>query len=494
MAKKIVARDCMPFLFNNESCSKDNIISSNQHSENKVLTLFVDSIIPVRIFNDNSLKDDVESKLAYSPFENQPLIFRNNSSIETIRAWQAGRYVGSARIGDTLIEITPRFGEGWLKYVLDDIFNFKLTKSEDANNTGEQNPLMLRILWHIWVRKFAEADQYGLPRSTVKRIHQGIQTRGHLNIRKSIFPFFTKRQVVSEYREKEVDDAICEIVYKAYGILINRNIKNPNIPSQIQDTLNSLHTHYKGKTISVTEQDYQDVNYKSIYLSWKPLVDFSWQIIKQDSLFKKTNKQKGESFSIFFDMAEIWEAFLRKKLGEGFADGGWRVLSVEECKYKIYQGKFFERSLKPDIILTRTNDKGESEYMVFDAKYKRMRINNKESKGYDVDRTDLFQIHTYIQFVEHHLGHVVVGGLLYPLTRKMQDEESHEVELKIDTTRFHSAHLYGNESGMYSNTSFIIDGIFCSESDDAEGNVGAMDKNVTDMIDRIKIHIDSASI
>ena len=490
MAKKIAARDCMPFLLSNKKpCSKDNIISSNQNSENKVLTLFIDSIIPVSIFNDNSLKDDVESKLAYSPFENQPLIFRNNSSIETVRAWQAGRYVGSARIGDTIIEITPRFGEEWLKYVLDDIFNFKLTKSEDANNTGEQNPLMLRILWHIWVRKFAEADQYGLPRSTVKRIHQGIQTRGHLNIRKSIFPFFTKRQVVSEYREKEIDDTICEIVYKAYGILMNRNIKNPNVPFQIQDTLNSLHTHYKGKAISVTEQDYQDVSYKSIYLSWKPLVDFSWQIIKQDSLFKKTNKQKGENFSIFFDMAEIWEAFLRKKLGEGFADDGWRVLSVEECKYKIYQGKFFERLIIPDIILTRTNDKGENEYMVFDAKYKRMRIN--KSKGYDVDRTDLFQIHTYIQFVEHHLGHVVIGGLLYPLTRKGQDEKGNEVEMTIDTDKFHSAHLYGKESGMYSNTPFIIDGVFCSESDDEEGNVkDAMEMNVTEMINRIKAYIE----
>jgi len=490
MAKKIAARDCMPFLLSNKKpYSKDNIISSNQNSENRVLTLFVDSIIPVSIFNDNSLKDDVESKLAYSPFENQPLIFRNNSSIETVRAWQAGRYVGSARIGDTIIEITPRFGEEWLKYVLNDIFNFKLTKSEDANNTGEQNPLLLRILWHIWVRKFAEADQYGLPRSTVKRIHQGIQTRGHLNIRKSIFPFFTKRQVVSEYREKEIDDAICEIVYKSYGILMNRNIKNSNVPSQIQDTLNSLHTHYKGKAISVTEQDYQDVSYKSIYLSWKPLVDFSWQIIKQDSLFKKTNKQKGENFSIFFDMAEIWEAFLRKKLGEGFADDGWRVLSVEECKYKIYQGKFFERLIIPDIILTRTNDKGENEYMVFDAKYKRMRIN--KSKGYDVDRTDLFQIHTYIQFVEHHLGHVVIGGLLYPLTRKVQDEEGNEVEMTIDTDKFHSAHLYGKKSGMYSNTPFIIDGVFCSESDGAEGNDKvAMDENVAAMIARIKDYIE----
>ena len=168
-----------------------------------------------------------------------------------------------------------------------------------------------------------------------------------------------------------------------------------------------------------------------------------------------------------------------------------RVLSVEECEYKIYQGKFFERLIIPDIILTRTNGNGENEYMVFDAKYKRMRI-NKESKGYDVDRTDLFQIHTYIQFVEHHLGHVVVGGLLYPLTRKVQDDNGNEIEIDIDTDKFHSASLYGKECGLFPNTTFIIDGVICSECDNAEGNdkYTNLDDNVEAMIARIKGYVE----
>lgn len=478
----------MPFLLNvKKPYSENNIIqatSGKNHIE--TLTRFVDSIIPISIFKDDSLKDDIDSKLAYSPFERQPIFFSDgNGNKATIRAWQAGRYIGSTVIGDTTIEITPRFGTGWLEYILDDITNSKLTKSDGKSDKGELNPLMLRLLWHLWVRKFAEADQYGLPRSAVKRIHKGSQIRGHLNIRKSIFPFFTKHQVVSEYREKEIDDAICKVVYKAYCILANRNVKCTHVPPQIQDTLNSLHAYYKEKTITVTEQDYQDVSYKSIYLSWKPLMDFSWQIIKQDSLFKKQGKNKGDAFSIFFDMAEIWEAFLRKKLGEGFAEDGWRVLSSDECRYTIYHGKFFERDIIPDIILTRSNDKGENEYMVFDAKYKRMRAN--KSKGYDVDRADLFQIHTYIQFVQHHLGRVVVGGLLYPLTNKVQDVDGNEVEVEIDTDKFHSVHLYGKKSDVYPRTPFIIDGVYCSERDNADGNdKDAMNANVAEMIKRIK--------
>ena len=314
-------------------------------------------------------------------------------------------------------------------------------------------------------------------------------------------PWLTQKDICTNSYEKVFDDTICKIVYEAHRILsqdvIGKKRKQNekkvigigfSMPPMVQDTINALNTQYKGTRFDVTDVDYKRIRYNNIYMTWKPLVDFSWDVIRNRKLGYRSSEMEGEC--IFVDMAEIWEAFLRKKMGEGFADDGWRTLSVEECNYKIYQGKFFERPIIPDIILTRTNDKGESEYMVFDAKYKRMRINSK-NHGYDVDRTDLFQIHTYIQFVEHHLGHVVIGGLLYPLTRKGQDEKGNEVEMTIDTDKFHSAHLYGKESGMYSNTPFIIDGVFCSESDDEEGNdKDAMDKNVTEMIERIKSYIE----
>lgn len=446
----------------------------------------------------------------------QTMLFPYDGEKATVQTrWWAGRYIGLANIAVVnkkgnynyfKISIKPRFGHNFLLTILEDLYNIKVG-SHDGNEetSSEWFSALLNILRRrMWVDKCAKANRYGLPRKNVRREHQGVTLKGSLDIRRTIMPWLTQKEICTNSYEKVFDDTICKIVCEAHRILSQDVIgkkRKPkdkktigigfSMPPMVQDTINALNTQYKGTRFDVTDVDYKRIRYNNIYMTWKPLVDFSWDVIRNRKLGYRSAEVQGEC--IFVDMAEIWEAFLRKKLGEGFADDGWRVLSVEECKYKIYQGKSFERLIIPDIILTRTNSKGESEYMVFDAKYKRMRI-NKESKGYDVDRTDLFQIHTYIQFVEHHLGHVVVGGLLYPLTRKMQDEEGHEVELKIDTTRFHSAHLYSNESGMYSNTSFIIDGVFCSESDDAEGNVGAMDKNVTDMIDRIKTHIDSASI
>ena len=322
MANKIEAKDCSPF---QENCSV--IGDNNRTKEFGLLAKFVGSIVPISIFGNDLEDEDADSKLAYSPFENLE------------RVWKAGRYVGATRIEGTTIEISPRFGDEWLKYILGDVFHFKIVQSGAAESERMPiNDIMRRVLWHLWVRKFALADQYGLPRQVVKRSHQGLQIRGHLNVRKSLLPLYTKSQVVSEYREKDIDDAICRIVYKAYCILVNRQFNKTQVPSQIQDSLNSLYGFYQGRPISVTANDYNNIHYKSVYLSWKPLVDFSWQIIQRDSLFKQKG-MKDDNFSVFFDMAEIWEAFLRKKLSEGLED--WRVWSTEECKLNVYKDTFF---------------------------------------------------------------------------------------------------------------------------------------------------------
>lgn len=438
----------------------------------------------------------------------QTMLFPYDGEKATVQTrWWAGRYIGLANIAVVnkkgnydyfKISIKPRFGHKFLLTILEDLYNIKIG-SHDGNEetSSEWFSALLNILRRrMWVDKCAKANRYGLPRKNVRREHQGVTLKGSLDIRRTIMPWLTQKEICTNSYEKVFDDTICKIVYEAHRILsqdvIGKKRKQNekkvigigfSMPPIVQDTINALNTQYKGTRFDISEVDYQRIRYNNIYMTWKPLVDFSWDVIRNRKLGYRSAETQGEC--VFVDMAEIWETFLRKKLGEGFADDGWRVLSVEECKYKIYQGKFFERPIIPDIILTRTNDKGENEYMVFDAKYKRMRIN--KSKGYDVDRTDLFQIHTYIQFVEHHLGHVLVGGLLYPLTRNVQDAEGNEVEFKIDTDKFHSTHLYGKESGMYSNTPFIIDGVFCSESDDADGNnKDAMDRNVKEMIDRIK--------
>ena len=409
--------------------------------------------------------------------------------------WWAGRYIGLAYIalpsGTKEIAIRPRFGLPFLFAMIEDLYglnNIRESIHDGVENKGNEwfSALLNLLRKRIWVDKCAKANRYGLPRINEKRVYQGVSLRGALDVTHTLIPWLKKKELCSRIYEKTYDDSICRIVYEAHRILSRNVIENRvgirrrkkrtitnkvglsfSIPPAVQETIDTLNCHYKGKSFDLTESDYQRICYKSIFLSWKPLVDYSWGVIRNQRLGYKAAFNQTQC--VFVDMAEIWEEFLRKKLGEGFANDGWRVWSIEECCFHIYKDTFYGRQIIPDIILQK-----EHQFMVFDAKYNRMNGFKTNAKDSDVDRSDLFQIHTYIQFVQQNLGEVVIGGLLYPITQDLITQKD-----QVDTSIYHSNSLFG--SGK-SNTHFIVDGICCSEEDDHL----SFETKVQEMINRIK--------
>lgn len=255
--------------------------------------------------------------------------------------------------------------------MLEEITNFKLPDSESLYAKGDiWNKFYQIIIRQIWISKFAKADKYGLPRLTVKRTNQSMQIRGHLNVRKSIIPFFTKKEVVSDYREKEVDDIIGRIVYKAYEVLADKKTGLKGLPPQVQESVNALITRYNGQQFKITEHDYQSIQYKSIYISWKPLVDFSWQIIKHRGYDPEQNIDE-HGYGLFFDMAEIWEAYVAKILEKEFVhctdqNSNIRLFANED-------GKEFQCIIPDYLSRDWTNERAAA---VGDAKY--MNLADKE--------------------------------------------------------------------------------------------------------------------
>lgn len=97
--------------------------------------------------------------------------------------------------------------------------------------------------------------------------------------------------------------------------------------------------------------------------------------------------------------AHLFEIYLEKLSARGLND--WKVYSQE--KIKLYQERFYGRNMYPDIVL-KNNEK----VIVLGAKFKKMTM-----KGQDLDRSDFYQIHTYMQYYGENL---LFGGLIYPLS------------------------------------------------------------------------------
>lgn len=418
--KHITAFDCLPF--DTEAATAD-VLQEFMQSQSKNVFWF-----------SAGYNADDENKLAeYN--------YRSNQ-------WTAGRFVGEAIFkhgqSDYKITIKPRFGEKVLFRMLEEISNIRITISaSQTSKSVDWQHYIKRIIAFIWLQKLANANLHGVPKTQVQREHKGQTIRGRLVVRRSIKPLHQSSEIISSYREKQVDSQIAQIIFQAYQILKSDfEIGKINIPDSAKDAINQVHTIVQNK-VHLNESDYRNIKYKDIYLSWKPVVDLSWDIIKRKQLSLKQDKAK-QGFGFFIDMAEVWEQYLRAILKKHLLPHGWRSKNEKQIAYKGY---FFQRELIPDLVFQKKN-----EIAVWDAKYKRMK-----GSPYDIDRSDFFQIHTYIQYQLNHKT-VKAGGLLYPIS------------CSPDFDKYKSPHLI-NEEGVKLN--FSIDGIELSEAEENEKHIQA---------------------
>lgn len=411
----IEAFDCLPF--DNERATADVLHKFMASQSDNIFWFSANRII------------DTDSKLAEYDYRTHQ--------------WLAGRFVGEAIFQnneqDYKITIKPRFGESFLFKMLEEIFNIRITSSASSHKTtSEWQHYIKRIIAFIWIQKLANANLHGLPKEHVKQTHKGPTIKGRMNVRKSILPYYQSNELISNYYEKQIDKDVAQIIQQAYQILKSDfQIGKINIPDSAQDALNQVQANINRKEY-ISENQYRNIKYKDIYRSWKPLVDLSWDIIQRKQLSLKQNKALN-GFGFFIDMAEVWEQYLRAILKKNLRKKGWSYRSEKEIAYKGY---FFKRELIPDLVF----QKGD-QITVWDAKYKRM-----YGSKYDIDRSDFFQIHTYLQnYINNY--QVKAGGLLFPISAN-----------NVNFENYSSPNLM-NENGIKLN--FCIDGIELEEQTDA---------------------------
>jgi 5-methylcytosine-specific restriction endonuclease McrBC regulatory subunit McrC len=177
----------------------------------------------------------------------------------------------------------------------------------------------------------------------------------------------------------------------------------------------------------------------------------------------KDDAFKG-GFSFIIDIAEIWELYLKTLLKRRLSTEGW---TIREDRINTYQGKYYLRQPIPGIVLRKNKD-----VMAWDAKYKRM-LGTKD----DYDRTDYFQIHTYMHYYQQRKN-TIACGLLYPISVPKYFE---------NRSKFKSTSLF--ESGS-SKTQFVADRIdlsfMHSSEQDTSTTIDTFKRIESDSISRIK--------
>lgn len=348
---------------------------------------------------------------------------------------QTGNYLGKFRHGGVDFEIASRFGEAFLKRMLNFANDVYL---DDVDVFGERSniPDFSRfILYYLFVQSLEKAYLLGLPRTYQSVQHHEMRLKGRLDINRFIkqdIPFVGK--IASVSRELCEVQEIVDVLHKAVA-LIERdgNAMTKNI-THIKPHLREAKSggYVSGQTIVKAQSSKALLN--SIFVPYKKVLRYAEYIIRLNGLQESATANKDLYFGFLVNVAELFEIYVTKLLQREFLD--WSVSSPRDIE--LYSKQFYARKIIPDIVMQRGN-----EVVVFDTKYKRMLYRGKGQNGMgDVDRDDFFQINTYMSYYQQQGKTLLCGGLLYPLSGEHQVEQCH------------SAHWLGNMA-----VGFIIDGI-----------------------------------
>ncbi|CCH54589.1 hypothetical protein BN8_03773 [Fibrisoma limi BUZ 3] len=297
------------------------------------------------------------------------------------------------------------------------IFNIRLLDSQSVIAKSDNYESLLRkLIALIWLQKLADANRHGLPRTNATDTHTGSSVKGQINVKKTIQEYISHNHITSNVRHRTYDPIVTTILWQAYLILSKQyNIRQISHTDSALDAIQHLQ-RIAVLNQKVTLHQYRSIKYKVLYQSYKPVVDLSWQILA-NSMFSNEQKDKTKGFGLFLDVAELWESYLYTLFKRAYTPLGW---NIEKPEVVAYPGKLFQRKLIPDIVLSK-----DDKYCVWDAKYKRMNFN-----PYDVDRSDFFQIHTYVQYFAANYQ-VISCGLIYPVNNEPTDYEK-----LVDNTLF----------------------------------------------------------
>lgn len=412
-------------------------------------------------FNARDKKADKSEQLVFEIFQQT---IENN---ETIKLPRTGNFIGFFAIKDDKnrdvnIEINSRFSNVLLKRMLDVASNvFIQDATFNATPTNTKSGLVKYILGHLFIQKLEKAFLLGFPKAYKKVEYHEAKIHGNIDFNSFIkFDNPFKGKTSSVTREQLFVPEIANIIYGTIKFLEKEFSKD--ITGRLGSIRIFLKQQQTGKLVDVFFID-KALNHKSlenpIYASYKEVLRYSKLLLKLKDLDTNNKKAQTQHSAYLIDVSELWELYLSNLLSNGLSDTDWHV----ETQYQVnvYKNNFYEREIRPDIVLFnhKTN-----KVAVFEAKYKRMNMipGGGDGKYGDLDRSDFFQIHTYMSYINKNYN-LIAGGLLYPINKSFSELNCHSVSWLGGDGKFVVDGI--DLSGFENNTNDNIDKLIEKEND-----------------------------
>lgn len=315
---------------------------------------------------------------------------------------ETGQYAGYLYFKGLAIHISlsEKYNRTVLNHLLTYANNISIDSQDVHTHYSDCNELEY-VLAFLFVQSLEKASFLGLPKE-YKTIDDHLsKVRGKIDFNRYMqkdVPF--KGKIAVQYRDRvEVQEIVDVLFYALYTI--KKNISSAAI-SKVRNVYNELLYKYSKKKPhrdTILRAKNHPVLLNPIFKEFRKVIELAEIIIREFT--PDFEKDKGSDISgSLYNTSELYELYIEKVLRIYMND--WLLEAQKEVR--IYQSQFFKRKLKPDFVLFNADL---NKYIILDAKFKTMNYNK-----YDLDREDLFQLHTYAYYYHQNIA---LAGLVYPL-------------------------------------------------------------------------------
>ena len=406
---------------------KEQLFSSTYHFTTKK-----DSLEQIKIFGfkeqRNKLEDEEQLILK--------LYAKENSIEEKKYIVQTGLFAGTIYHKDVQFNIVTPYGDTFLKRMLNFVNDIYIDNQSTKADKSEETNEFQNIIAFLFIQSLEKSAVLGLPKTYQSTTERSNKVRGKIDLNaylKRDIPFTGK--LTSSYRKQVYVQEIIDVLYLACKALEKKFGKE--IHKKILGVYQLLKQNYSGvfpQNSVIEKAKNHFVLQNPMFSGFKKTIGYAEIILKEQNLLVSNINNQLTTNGYLFDISQLFEVYLEKLLSRYFKN--WYVTSQEEIN--VYKQMFYKRKMFPDLVMKH---KLTNQIIVFDAKFKKMRLHKSQSNYSDLDRSDFYQIHSYTQYYQ---PNVIVGGLIYPLSK----------EINIDNT--HAENLFDNEEIK---TRFIVDGI-----------------------------------
>ena len=335
-----------------------------------------------------------------------------------------GNLMGFISAGNTSVSITSRFTRNrdedyFLQYMLSRIYRISLVGYLHSFSSSYSFFDIYPLLFAGLLKK---AMKKGIYRSYVRREYNSSSPRGVVDVKRHIrenTPFLGK--VAYTVREYTYDNSVTELIRHTVEY-IERSTPYKgvlSIDSETEDYVRKIRectsSYTRNGRLSVMNENRRRISHP-YYMEYEPLRKLCLMILRHERISYNSDGE-GRIYGIVFDGAWLWEEYLAAVL-EDYSTGYTHSSNIKGTGgLNVYSGC----TLYPDFYKVKGRSPDDVEYnRVLDAKYKR---------AGSFDRTDLFQLVTYM-----HILPSIRGALIKPV-------ESDTTEAV--TTKQHELHGFG---------------------------------------------------